>query len=127
MTHEVKTHFQLCSLSRLEQLTNSLPLLTCSTFSLIDHIVIIFPKRFSQQVIIDMGLSDHQWIYCTRKISRTKVGTNKQITCCSLKICTAEAYKEPLIKVYFLNYEKSVDVNKAYETSSKKWWTSLIS
>ena len=105
MSHEVKTYFQFCSLCRLEQLAKSSALLTCRTSCLIDHMLIIFPKRFSQQGRIDVEFSDHQSIYCTRKISRTKVGIHKQIKCHSLKSYTAEAYKEALSKVYFLNYE----------------------
>ena len=42
-------------------------------------------ERVSQQGIIDVGLSDHQPIYCTTKFSCTKLGTDKQITFRSLK------------------------------------------
>ena len=70
-----------------------------------------------------MGLSDHQLMYCTRKFSRTKVGTHKQISFCSLKNYTAEAYKERLGKVYFPNYENFSDVNKAYENFIQKLMT----
>ena len=87
---------------------------------LIDHILTAFPERVSQQGIIDVGLSDHELIYCTRKFSRTKVGTHKQITFCSLKNYTAEAYKEALSKVYFPNYEKFTDMHKAYENFIQK-------
>ena len=59
----------------LEQLTKSPTRVTYSTFSLIDHILTTFPERVSQQGIIDVGLSDHQLIYCTRKFSGTKLGT----------------------------------------------------
>ena len=62
-----------------------------------------------------MGLSDHKLIYCTRKFSRIKVGTHKQITFRSLKNYTAEAYKEALGKVCFPDYENFSDMNKAYE------------
>ena len=67
-----------------------------------------------------MGLSDHQLIYCTRKVSRTKLGTHKQITFCSLKNYTAEAYKEALGKVCFSDYENFSDLNKAYENFIQK-------
>ena len=62
-----------------------------------------------------MGLSNHQLIHCTRKFSRNKIGTHKQITFLSLKIYTDEAYKEALGKVCFPIYENFSDVNKAYE------------
>ena len=112
MPHEVKNYFQFCSLYGLEQLIKS-P--TRVTSSLIDHILTTFPERVSQQGIFNVGLSDHQLIYCTRKFLRSKnVGTHKQILFRSLKNYTAEAYKEALSKVCFLNYENFGGVNKAY-------------
>ena len=67
-----------------------------------------------------MGLSDHQLIYCTKKILRTKQGTHKQITFRLLKNYTAEAYKEALGKVCFPDYENFSNVNKAYEDFIQK-------
>ena len=83
--YEVKKYFQFYSLYGLEQLMKSPTWVTCSTSSLIDHILTTFPERVSQQGITGAGLSSHQLIYCTRKISHTKVGSHKQITFCSLK------------------------------------------
>ena len=67
-----------------------------------------------------MGLSNHQLIYCIRKVSCTKAGTHKQITFRSLKNYAVEAYKEALGKVYFPNYENFCDVDKAYENFIQK-------
>ena len=60
MSPEVTSYFQFCSLYGLEQLIKPPARVTCSTFSLIDRILITFPERISQQGIIDVGLSDHQ-------------------------------------------------------------------
>ena len=90
MSPEVKNYFQFCFLYGSEQLIKSPSPVTCSTFSLIDHILTTFPERVSQQGIIGVGLSDHQLIYCTRKFSRTKLETHKEITFRSLKNYTAE-------------------------------------
>ena len=79
-----------------------------SKCSLTDHILTTFPERVSQEVVTDIGLSDHQLNYCTRKFSRTKVATHKQITSRSLEKYTAKAYEEALGKVYFPNYEDLV-------------------
>ena len=83
---------------------------------LIDHILTSFPDRVSKRGIIDVGLSDHQLLYCTKKFSCAKVGTHNQIAFRSLKNYTEEA----LSKVYFPNYENFGDVNKAYENFFKK-------
>ena len=86
MLHEVKNYFEFCSLYGLEQLIKSQTRVACCTFFLIDHILTTFPERVSQRGIIDVGLSNHQLIYCTSKFSCTKVGTYKQITFPSLQI-----------------------------------------
>ena len=96
MSPEVKNIFQFCSLCGLKQLIKSPTQVTCSTSFLIDHIQTTFPERVSQQGIIHMKLSDHQIIYCTRKFSRTKLKTHKQITFHSLKNYAAGAYKEDI-------------------------------
>ena len=112
MSHEVKLYFQFCSLCDLEQLIKSPTQATCSTSSLIDHILTTFPERVSQG-IIDVGLSNHHLIHCTRKFSCTKVGTHKENHILLTKKYTAEAYKEALSKVRFPNYENFSDMNKA--------------
>ena len=117
MSPEVKNYFQFCSLYGLEQLIKSPTQVTCSTSSLIDHILTTFPERVSQQ---DVGLSDHELIYCTRKFLRTKLGTHKQITFRLLKNYTAEAYKETLGKVCFPDYESFSGVNKVSENVIQK-------
>ena len=104
----------------LEQLIKFPVQVTCSTSSLIDHILTTFPERVSQQGIINVRLSDHQLIYCTRKFLHTKTRTHKQITFASLKIFTAEPYREDLSKVYFPNHENFSDVNKAHENFIQK-------
>ena len=123
MSHEVKGYFQFCFSYGLEQLIKYPTRVTCSTSSLIDHILSTDTDNFSrdsQQGTVDVGLSDYQLIYCTRKFICTKAGTHKQITFCSLKHYTAEAYKEALGKVYFPNYENFSDVSKAYENFIQK-------
>ena len=120
MSPEVKNYFQFCSLHGLEQLIKSPTRVTCSTSSLIDYILTTFPERVSQQGIIDVGLSDCQLIYCTWKISRTKLGTLNQITFSSLKNYNSVAYNKALGKVCFPDYENFSDENKAYESFIQK-------
>ena len=50
---------------------------TCNNATIIDYILASYPETVTQQDIIDEGLSDHQLIFCTRKISRIKRGTYK--------------------------------------------------
>ena len=56
----------------LHQLIKVLKRITCNNAIIIDHILASYPERVTQQNIIDVGLSDHQIIFCTRKIARIK-------------------------------------------------------
>ena len=74
----------------------------------------------SQSAVIDMGISDHQLIYCTRKIARIKSHCRKQITFRSLKNYSPEIYEETLRKLCFPNYELFDDIDTAYENFIQK-------
>ena len=104
----------------LKQLIEVPTRVTCSNSNIIDHILASFPNRVSQQGVIDVGLSDHQIVYCTRKISRIKRGTHKQIRCRSLKNYSADIYEEALGKVDFLSYHNFENINDTYSNFIQK-------
>ena len=82
----IKRHKKFCSLNGLKQF---LTLPTCiikDSTSLLDHVLTDSTDRVSQFGVVDMGLSDHQLIYCTREITRTKPNVHRYITTRSLKI-----------------------------------------
>ena len=60
---------EFCSLHGLKQLITSPTRVTETTSSLLDHVLTNSCDRVSQSGVIDIGISDHQIIYCTRKIS----------------------------------------------------------
>ena len=64
----------LCRMHGLKQLIQSPTRATCSTSILIDYILTSVPSRVSQKGVINVGVSDHQLIFCTRKVSRIKTG-----------------------------------------------------
>ena len=55
-----------------------------------------FAIEFHSKRVTDVGFSDHQVIYCTRKISRIKRGTHKEVRSLSLKNYSADVYEEAL-------------------------------
>ena len=105
----------------LKQLIEFPARVTCSSSTIIDHILASFPNRVSQQGVIDVGLSDHQIIYCTRKISRIKRGTHKQIRYHSLKNYSADIYEEALGRVDFPNYHNFENINHTYSNFIQKF------
>ena len=104
-SNDFKNYLQFCTKFGLKQIIKSRICITCSSTSLIDHILVILPNRISHEEVMNVGLSDHQRIYCTRKISRVKTGdVHKKIKFCSFKNYAVDAYKNNLKKINFPNY-----------------------
>ena len=120
ITSDIKKYYEFCTMFGLKQLIEVPTRVTCSSSTIIDHILASFPNRVSQQGVIDVGLSDHQIIYCTRKTSRIKRGTHKEITCRSLKYYSADIYEEALDRVDFPNYHNFENINDAYSNFIQK-------
>ena len=64
--------------------------------------------------MINIGLSDHQMIFCMRKIKKDKVGGHKQISFWYFKNYSVDEYEKTLGKNTFPNYENYHNINKAY-------------
>ena len=111
--NDVKNYFDFCTMFGLKQLIESPTRITCSSSSIIDHILASFPDRVTQQGILNVGLSDHQLIYCTRKITRIKRGGHKQIKFRSLNY-TTDSYEKALVKTNFPECKNFENVNDAY-------------
>ena len=113
-------YHECCILFGLKQLIKCPTRVTCNRSSILEHILTSFPDRVSQSGIIDIGISDHQLIYCTRKTARIKSYCHKQITFRSLKNYSPEIYEEALRKLSFPNYELFDDIDTAYENFIQK-------
>ena len=91
-----------------------------SRSTIIDHILASYPERVTQHGVTDIGLSHHQLIYCTRKISRIKTGSHKQIKFCSFKQNTVDLFEQQLSKLNFSNYQSYNDIDEAYNDFIQK-------
>ena len=81
-------------------------------------------QEFPKKGVINVGVSDHQLIFCKRKFSRIKTGdAHKYLNFRSLKNYTADYYKEALRQVDFRNYENFGDDNEAYSNFIQKLMT----
>ena len=124
LSSDIKNCHQFWTMHGLKQLIKSPTRVTCSTSTLIDHIVAT--SRVSQKGVIDVGISDHQLIFCTRKISRLKTGgIHKYLNFHSFKNYTVDSYKEALKQLDFPNYETSDDVNSAHCNFPQKIMTAI--
>ena len=84
-----------------------------STSSLTDHILTNSAKKIFQFGIIDCGMSDHQLIFCTRKVKQTKFNKHN-VFLRSFKRYTMNVFAEKLQKVNFSNYERFSCIDTAY-------------
>ena len=79
--------------------------ITKNSTSLLDHVLTNSADRVSQFGVVDTGLSDHQLIYCTRKITRTK---------------SNGLFLDKLRKINFPDHPAFKDVNDAYSDFTEK-------
>ena len=118
--YDVRKYQEFCNVFNLKQLISCPTRITCSSSTIIDHILASYPDRVSQKGIIDIGISDHQLIFCTRKTLKTKTASHKQISFRSLKNYSTVTYEEALKKVKFPNYENFININEAYSNFIQK-------
>ena len=90
---------EFCQTFSLTEIIKDPIRITCSTSSLLDHILTNSLEKISQKGTIDVGLSDHQLICCTRKVLRTKLNMHNQIQIRYLKKYSVESYTNALRKI----------------------------
>ena len=115
-----KKNHEYCTLFGLKRLIKCATRVTSNSSSIVDHVLASFPDRVSQSGVIDVDISDHELIYCTRKTARIKSYCHKQITFRSLENYSPEVYEKVLSKLLFPNYELFDDIDKAYENFIQK-------
>ena len=71
--------------------------ITCHTSTLIDHIITNCEEKVTQSGVINTLLSDHQLIFCTRKIKKVQRNNYKQMPFCSLKNYSMENFERELL------------------------------
>ena len=91
-----KPYKEIFSLYGLKQLIESPTRITVTTSTLIDHILTNSHEKVSQSGVIDVSLSDHQIIFCTRKIYKQKYHKHNKIKIRSLKNYSQQTLLEKL-------------------------------
>ena len=66
----IKRYKEFCQIQSLKQLIICPTRVTCNTSTLIDHILTNSTEQIFQSDISDAGISDHQLIFCTRKLHK---------------------------------------------------------
>ena len=75
----INKYQEFCPIFSLKQLITCPTRVTCKTSSLIDHILTNSIKKIFQSGKIDCGMSDHQLIFCTRKVKQAKSNKHNNV------------------------------------------------
>ena len=110
----INKYQELCQIFSLKRLITCPTRVTCNTSSLIDHILTNSSEKIFQSGVIDCGMSDHQLIFCTRKVKRAKFNKYNHVLLRSLKHYTVNVFVEKLQKVNFSYYERFYSIDAAY-------------
>ena len=81
----VKNYIDLCFSHSLHQLIVEPTRTTEHIKTFIDHILTNSPEKVIQSGVIEMGLSDHKLVYCSRKTSLLKLNEHYEISFMSMK------------------------------------------
>ena len=116
----IKRYKEFCSLPGIEQLLTLPTRITKNSSSLLDHVLTNSADRISQFGIVNVGLSDHQLIYCTRKITQTRLNAHKYVKMRSLKYYSEDLYVKKLKEIDFPDYSNFKDINETYSDFTEK-------
>ena len=105
----------LCFSHSLHQLIAEPARTTERTKTLIDHILTNSAEKVIRSGVIEMGLSDHGLIYCTRKASLLKLNEHCEISIRSMKTYSGEILVEQLRAIKFPDYSNHTCVNDVYQ------------
>ena len=88
--------------------------MTDNSKTTIDLILAYDYTNISQSGVIDIGLSDHCMIYCTRKLKRDYIGKHNNVTFRSMKGYSKAELIHRLSEVNWNCVSQCVDVNVAW-------------
>ena len=109
-----KKYIDLLSLHGFSQLIKDATRVTPTCSSLLDHVVCNNENKISQSGIIDLGISDHSFTFCTRKNIRLAIGVHRTTDIRSLKNYNEVSFNLKLSAIDWSGLTNCTDVNKAW-------------
>ena len=124
--HWIMPNYYQFSSMHISSWSKSPTRVTCSLSTLIDHILASFPSRVSQKGVINVGLSNHQLIFCTKKISKFKMDrVHKYINLRLLKTYRTDDYKRTIDNYSFQTTKFLTTSMQTTQISFRKLWRVL--
>ena len=112
---------EFCQIFGFKQTVQSPTRVTHRTSTLIAHILRNTFEKLVQFKIINIRLSDHQLVFCTRQTKKEKVGEHKQILFSSFKKYLAGEFEKALGKVMFQTARDIVKHVTIFFKNRLKW------
>ena len=109
-----KSFSNYCKLHSLKQLITQFTRVCPATQTVIDLILTSDQTKISRSGVIECGISDHNIIFCTRKIQKSVSNCHNTIRFRSLKKYTSEALTAALEKLDWSNVLNCSSVEKAW-------------
>ena len=106
---------QLLNFFSSKQLINEPTRITETSSSLLDHIFTNNSEKIYQSGVLNVGLSDHLIVFCSRKIIRGQIGKHKTIKIRSVKNYSPIEFLNKLRNVDWTIVTNCTDVNKAWD------------
>ena len=116
----INKYKELCQTFGVTQLIMEPTRYSCNTSTLLDHILTNTENKISSSGVIDIGISDHQLIYCTRKTEKPKQNIHNQAKVRCFNNYSLDIFKDALTRVGFPDYSFFTDVDIAYSDFLEK-------
>ena len=114
VTPLLRQYKEFCQTYSLKQLIREATRVTRNSSSLLDHILCSSIEKVSASGTIDIGISDHQLTFCTRKIFKIKSNCHQNVFTRCFKNYDPKKFKISLQKTSFPNYNNFSDIDVAY-------------
>ena len=115
-SHFLKEYRGILTENNMCQLIREPTRVTDRTATLLDHILVSREDVIQQSGVVPIGISDHELIYCTRKITHQRFGGHVTIRSRSLKQYSKDLLLERLNKTDWVPVLSCLDTNVAWQT-----------
>ena len=110
-----KSYLDFCFSFSLEQIISIPTRVTSKTATLIDHVLANSFQKVGQCGVIELGISDQDLVYCTKKTPSLNPNEHNGRSIRSMKNNTKEKCLEPLRKTDFPDYTTFTYLSKAHQ------------
>ena len=111
----VKSLFDVMNMFNFFQIISDVTRVSKTSFTTIDLILVSDTDKISQRGVLDLRISDHCQIYCTRKVLRKTINSHNTMKIRSLKNYNKKTFKANLLDVDWSSVICSDNVIQACE------------